>query len=163
MREDIIGSLALRSPVILLSSFDRPNIFYSVRLLSTSGSLLPSLTEVMAANMDEHQRMQCAIVYALKRDTVEQIARHLSKQGASCRPGPLSVPCPQGSESINLITSWALQASTAKHIMLECQLPGVHRSCSGGPLALCPLSLPPLPLVWPTERTACCSALCCCW
>ncbi|KAK9810559.1 hypothetical protein WJX73_000740 [Symbiochloris irregularis] len=113
VREDIIASLALKSPVVLLSSFDRENISYSVRLLLASSDVLDELTEVVAANMDERQRPRCAIIYALKRTTVEHVAHRLSREGIPCKAYHAGMPAALRAQTLQQWTSGAVPVVSA--------------------------------------------------
>eukprot|EP00884_Botryococcus_braunii_P015709 jgi/Botrbrau1/2821/Bobra.0125s0031.2 len=75
VREDIITHLRLRSPRILVSSFNRPNIHYSVRYLEGSKTKMQSLVDVLGSNPS------CSIIYVLKRDTADAAAAFLSSRG----------------------------------------------------------------------------------
>lgn len=76
---DVMESLCLHNPLVLKSSFNRPNIYYEVRYkdlledpYADVGNLFKSCGNV------------CAIVYCLERTTCDDLATHLSKIGISC-------------------------------------------------------------------------------
>ncbi|KAG7623023.1 Helicase C-terminal [Arabidopsis suecica] len=78
VQKDVIDSLNLRNPLVLKSSFNRPNIFYEVRykdLLDNAytdlGNLLKSCGNI------------CAIIYCLERTTCDDLSVHLSSIGIS--------------------------------------------------------------------------------
>ncbi|CAI9100749.1 OLC1v1037913C1 [Oldenlandia corymbosa var. corymbosa] len=79
VQKDVIESLSLHNPLVLKSSFNRPNIYYEVRYkdlmddpYADLGNLLRSCGEI------------CAIVYCLERTTCDDLASHLSSCGVSC-------------------------------------------------------------------------------
>ncbi|GBG73038.1 hypothetical protein CBR_g12756 [Chara braunii] len=79
VRDDIIRSLRLHQPVVLMSSFNRPNIFYEVRYKELLGDPYKDLVRTL--------RMfpgQCAIVYCLARNTCDDIASRLLSEGVPC-------------------------------------------------------------------------------
>ncbi|XP_023635447.1 ATP-dependent DNA helicase Q-like 3 [Capsella rubella] len=78
VQKDVIDSLSLRNPLVLKSSFNRPNIFYEVRykdLLDNAyndlGNLLKSCGNI------------CAIIYCLERTTCDDLSVHLTSIGIS--------------------------------------------------------------------------------
>ncbi|XP_026190663.1 ATP-dependent DNA helicase Q-like 3 [Cyclospora cayetanensis] len=95
VQRDICSSLLLKDPVIVRLSFNRPNIYYEVRLKS----LLPSSeytdesecldregeTEFAAADLareiKEHHPNDLGIVYCLKKKDCETLAAYLSSVG----------------------------------------------------------------------------------
>ena len=78
VREDIVAQLALRSPEVLVGSFDRPNLVYRVR---TRTGLRDQIRRVL----DRHAG-EAGIVYCLSRREVESIAEWLEEQGHRARP-----------------------------------------------------------------------------
>ncbi|KAK9848677.1 hypothetical protein WJX84_000423 [Apatococcus fuscideae] len=92
VREDVVQQLHLRDPLILVSSFDRPNIHYSVSYYAADQ---PQTFEAHAVSTimrhfedgREHSSQgdwPCGIIYCLKRETTEDMARALSKRGLPC-------------------------------------------------------------------------------
>ena len=78
VREDIVTQLGLRDPKIFISSFDRPNLTYSIQPKTDPlGSLLHLL--------EKHQG-QSAIVYRFSRKATEETALELSERGFSALP-----------------------------------------------------------------------------
>ncbi len=77
VRSDIIAQLALRDEAVHLSSFNRPNLFYDVRLkdAATYAELL-RLVRTGGAG----------IVYCLSRKRVEEICERLTSDGVTARP-----------------------------------------------------------------------------
>ena len=73
VRADVLSQLGLREPQIFASSFDRPNLTYSVKPKTDAFSALLGLVR-------KHQG-ESAIVYCLSRRATEDTARSLSRQG----------------------------------------------------------------------------------
>ncbi|KAH0894117.1 LOW QUALITY PROTEIN: hypothetical protein HID58_056546, partial [Brassica napus] len=72
VQTDVIESLSLRNPLVLKSSFNRPNIFYEVRYKDLIDN----------AYTDFHVEI-CAIIYCLERTTCDDLSLHLSSTGIS--------------------------------------------------------------------------------
>ncbi|KXZ52482.1 hypothetical protein GPECTOR_9g526 [Gonium pectorale] len=108
VQDDICNQLRLSSPLRLLSSFNRPNIAYSVRYLDVEAAEAAGMAaaavaaagkgaaaEAAAEGADEmgalirllKQRRTaggsapCSIVYCQKRDTCEEVAARLCREG----------------------------------------------------------------------------------
>ncbi|KZV33501.1 ATP-dependent DNA helicase Q-like 3-like [Dorcoceras hygrometricum] len=79
VQEDVIESLCLQRPLILKSSFNRPNIYYEVRFKDLLEDPYSDLCEYLKSFGNI-----CAIVYCLERTTCDDLAVHLSKKGISC-------------------------------------------------------------------------------
>jgi ATP-dependent DNA helicase RecQ len=77
-RKEIVERLALNSPDIYVSSFDRPNIRYSVQAKTDARTQLKAFLE--------NHRGEAGIVYALTRKKVEQTAEWLRKEGFDALP-----------------------------------------------------------------------------
>jgi ATP-dependent DNA helicase RecQ len=77
VRIDIVAQLALRDPVLHVSSFNRPNLFYQVRAKSkqTYGELLAQV-----------RRGGAGIVYCLSRRRVDELALRLQNDAIRVRP-----------------------------------------------------------------------------
>ena len=73
---DITTSLNLRDPLCLVSSFDRPNINFSVWPLRVAEEAAPAIAKLLRGAGEP-----CAVVYALKRDTADDIALRLRAAG----------------------------------------------------------------------------------
>jgi len=78
VRHDIVSELRLADPVVLVGSFDRPNLTYRV---VRRGHLHTQLTDVLA----RHER-ESGIVYCSSRREVEQLATWLKEQGLGALP-----------------------------------------------------------------------------
>ena len=77
-REEIVGRLELASPAVFVSSFDRPNIRYSVRSKTDARR---QLLEFLQGHRDE-----AGIVYCLSRTKTESVAEWLNTQGFTAVP-----------------------------------------------------------------------------
>ena len=75
VRNDIIDQLQLRTPRVLVSSFDRPNLTYRVLPQSDAAEQIREVCE--------RHRGSGGIVYCLRRNDVEIIAEFLKKKGFS--------------------------------------------------------------------------------
>ena len=78
VRGDVLSQLGLREPQIFASSFDRPNLTYSVEPKTDAFSALLGLVK-------KHQG-ESAIVYCLSRRATEETAQSLSQQGFHAEP-----------------------------------------------------------------------------
>ncbi len=78
MRDDIARELALRDPVVLVGSFDRPNLLYRVlRRANLRGQLL----QILGRHEDE-----AGILYCPSRREVESLATWLREEGYRAVP-----------------------------------------------------------------------------
>ena len=78
VREDIVTQLGLQKPEIFISSFNRPNLTYTIQPKTDPlGSLLHLL--------EKHQG-QSAIIYRFSRKATEETALELSERGYSALP-----------------------------------------------------------------------------
>ncbi len=73
VRIDIATELTLRDPVILVGSFDRPNLVYRVRPRTDR---LRQVTEAL-----ERHRGAAGIIYCIRRAEVDQLAEALGRRG----------------------------------------------------------------------------------
>ncbi len=78
VRKDIMEKLALKSPALFLSSFNRPNIFYSVEPKRKS-------YEQLLNYLSKHKN-ESGIIYCLSRSSVENLAKDLKQDGFSVLP-----------------------------------------------------------------------------
>src|SRR5262252_6077594 len=78
VRRDIVTELRLTDPVVLVGSFDRPNLVYRVL---RRGHLHSQLTAIL----DRHQG-ESGIVYCSSRKEVEALAERLRAEGHSAAP-----------------------------------------------------------------------------
>ncbi|KAK6237253.1 hypothetical protein QUC31_002722 [Theobroma cacao] len=79
VQKDVIDSLNLQNPLILKSSFNRPNIYYEVRYKDLLDDGYADLCNVLKSAGDV-----CGIVYCLERATCDDLSTHLSRNGISC-------------------------------------------------------------------------------
>lgn len=75
VREDIVSNLALRNPSILISSFDRPNIFLSVRQKNNG---IAQVVDCIKRHWGES-----GIIYCFSRKQVDSLAQTLLELGYS--------------------------------------------------------------------------------
>ena len=73
VRADIVTELKLTNPVVLVGSFDRPNLVYRVRPRTDR------LVQVLAA-IARH-RDQAGIIYCIRRSEVEELTAALTRRG----------------------------------------------------------------------------------
>lgn len=69
VREDIIQSLHLQHPERLVTSFDRPNLYYEVRR--------PHDREAQLLRFVQEHKTECGIIYCLTRKKTEELAQYL--------------------------------------------------------------------------------------
>lgn len=69
VREDIIQSLHLQHPERLVTSFDRPNLYYEVRR--------PHDREEQLLRFVQEHKTECGIIYCLTRKKTEELAQYL--------------------------------------------------------------------------------------
>ena len=80
VQEDIIKTLKLYNPVHLLSSFDRPNIFFDVRPVDSHKDVGVEIAKELLGGRTEHG-VPSTICYVLKRVTADSIATTLQSHG----------------------------------------------------------------------------------
>ncbi|XP_027366408.1 ATP-dependent DNA helicase Q-like 3 isoform X2 [Abrus precatorius] len=79
VQKDVVESLQMQNPLILKSSFNRPNIYYEVRYKDLLDNAYADLSNTLKS-MGEI----CAIVYCLERSMCDDLSTHLSQSGISC-------------------------------------------------------------------------------
>jgi ATP-dependent DNA helicase RecQ len=84
VRRDIVSELRLENPLVLVGSFDRPNLTYRVL---RRGSLHTQLLQVLA----RHER-EAGIVYCPSRREVESLAEWLRREGHRAVPYHAGLP-----------------------------------------------------------------------
>jgi len=84
VQRDIVQQLALRSPQVLVGSFDRPNLVYRVW---RRGTVYRQVLEVI-----KRHRAEAGIVYCISRREVEALAEHLRADGYSALPYHAGLP-----------------------------------------------------------------------
>ncbi len=75
VRDDIIDILMLKEPVVSVTGFDRPNLYFGV--------LSPKDKYATLKNFVELRPGKCGIVYCLTRKLVEEVCEKLMKDGFS--------------------------------------------------------------------------------
>jgi ATP-dependent DNA helicase RecQ len=80
-REDIVQQLKLDNPNIFISSFDRPNIRYTVEPKAQGNNATQQLVTFVKSFDNES-----GIVYCLSRKTTEEVAAKLMQAGISAAP-----------------------------------------------------------------------------
>ncbi|MCH1572016.1 MAG: RecQ family ATP-dependent DNA helicase [Longimicrobiales bacterium] len=89
VRRDITASLGLRRPKVVLHSFDRPNLWWAIKMARPGRDRLQRLVEIA------FRTPGTGIVYAPTRTSVEAVRRRLSRAGIAAEayhaglPGPL--------------------------------------------------------------------------
>ncbi|HSM83160.1 MAG TPA: DNA helicase RecQ [Nodosilinea sp.] len=78
VRGDIAQQLSLRDPLVQVSSFNRPNLFYEVRPKSRDGY------QELRRQVKQHQGS--GIIYCLSRKRVNELAEQLTADGESVLP-----------------------------------------------------------------------------
>jgi ATP-dependent DNA helicase RecQ len=84
VRADIVAELGLREPIVLVGSFDRPNLTYRVL---RRGRLDQQLRTVL-----ERHDGEAGIVYCLSRREVEAVAARLAEEGYRAVPYHAGLP-----------------------------------------------------------------------
>ncbi len=84
VQDDVVSSLRLTEPLVVCSSFDRPEIFYRVRRKT-------KVQDQILSFIRSHEN-QAGIVYRSTRKAVEETARHLSAHGVSALPYHAGLP-----------------------------------------------------------------------
>ncbi|KAF7826911.1 ATP-dependent DNA helicase Q-like 3 isoform X1 [Senna tora] len=79
VQKDVVKSLDMQNPLILKSSFNRPNIYYEVRYKDLLDDAYADLSNMLKSKGDV-----CAIVYCLERSMCDDLSAHLSQNGISC-------------------------------------------------------------------------------
>ncbi|KAF3338771.1 ATP-dependent DNA helicase Q-like 3 [Carex littledalei] len=76
VQNDVIKSLCLHNPVLLKSSFNRPNIFYEVRYKDLLEDTYSDITNLLKSSGDI-----CSIVYCLERSTCDDLTSFCQSRG----------------------------------------------------------------------------------
>ncbi|KAL2614066.1 hypothetical protein R1flu_025758 [Riccia fluitans] len=95
VQEDIVKSLALHSPQILISSFNRPNIYYEVRYKDLLKNPYEDLRNLIKTNPEA-----CCIVYCHSRATCDEIGLRLSQDKISSRVYHAGLPAKERSDAL---------------------------------------------------------------
>ncbi|GAB5372362.1 hypothetical protein AAMO2058_001658600 [Amorphochlora amoebiformis] len=103
---DVVKSLKMKSPAILTSPLDRPNLHYSIKSKNVAElDLSPALFRQAAGGS--------VIVYCLSRKKTEDIARMLTSRGIGARAYHGSLPSSRRSEIHNLFSFDKIQVVVA--------------------------------------------------
>jgi ATP-dependent DNA helicase RecQ len=78
VQNDIVSRLKLRNPFIVRASFDRENLFYTVK---PKESINSQITDYIKKHKEES-----GIIYRTTRKGVEETAQHLINKGIKCLP-----------------------------------------------------------------------------
>ncbi|XP_020203680.1 uncharacterized protein LOC109789190 [Cajanus cajan] len=78
VRFDITSSLKMKNPYIMVGSFDRPNLFYGVKLLNRGQSFIDELVQEISKEVASGGS---TIIYCTTIKDVEQIFRSFSEAG----------------------------------------------------------------------------------
>ncbi len=81
VQDDILKNLDLQDPVIYISSFNRPNLYYEVQPKKSKKQTLTSITKYVSKN-----KGKSGIIYVLNRKTTEEIASILKTNGIKAVP-----------------------------------------------------------------------------
>lgn len=92
VREEIVRELRLRDPVIVVRSFDRPNLSWSVDPVRTPGEKLDRLHRRLRG-----EREGVAVVYAATRKSVDGIRDRLARLGWRAEAYHAGLPGPERS------------------------------------------------------------------
>ncbi len=84
VRDDIAQQLSLRTPDVLVGSFDRPNLVYRVRART---GLKPQIRQVLDRHVGE-----AGIIYCISRREVEKLAQWLEELGHRALPYHAGLP-----------------------------------------------------------------------
>ncbi|ESW10644.1 hypothetical protein PHAVU_009G226500 [Phaseolus vulgaris] len=79
VQRDVVESLRMQNPLVLKSSFNRPNIYYEVRYKDLLDDAFADLSNTLKSLGDV-----CAIVYCLERSMCDDLSSNLSQSGISC-------------------------------------------------------------------------------
>ncbi|XP_057430131.1 ATP-dependent DNA helicase Q-like 3 [Lotus japonicus] len=79
VQKDVVESLQMQNPLLLKSSFNRPNIYYEVRYKDLLDDAYADLSNTLKSKGDV-----CGIVYCLERSMCDDLSAHLSQSGISC-------------------------------------------------------------------------------
>ncbi len=76
VQSDIVKNLGLREPEILISSFNRNNLYYEIQPKGTKEQSIKSIAKFIT-----HQAGKSGIIYTLNRKTTEELAEILQANG----------------------------------------------------------------------------------
>ncbi|MCD6062845.1 MAG: recQ [Flavipsychrobacter sp.] len=79
VQDDIVKNLALRTPSVYMSSFNRPNLYYEIVPKGKKEQVLKHMVKFIQGNM----KGKSGIIYTLNRKTTEELASLLQANGIS--------------------------------------------------------------------------------
>ncbi|KAI6679753.1 hypothetical protein NL676_033634 [Syzygium grande] len=79
VQNDVMQSLGMQSPLVLTSSFNRPNIYYEVRYKDILDDAYADLLKKLKTS-----GAVCSIIYCLERTMCDNLSAYLSGNGISC-------------------------------------------------------------------------------
>eukprot|EP00850_Spirogloea_muscicola_P002485 SM000009S23614 [mRNA] locus=s9:1006318:1012103:- [translate_table: standard] len=121
VRKDVIASLDLHEPVVLITSFNRPNIYYEVRYKDIMKDPQHDLQVLLKKDKDK-----CAIVYCHSRADCDHIGHYLSSHDITCRVYHAGLKDAVRSQALELWSSGqvpVIVATIAFGAMLDNQYP----------------------------------------
>ncbi len=84
VRKDIVEQLELKTPQVLVGSFDRPNLIYSIKRMSDRNKQVRKV-------MDRHKQ-ESGIIYCIRRRDVNELSAQLNSQGYNTAPYHAGLP-----------------------------------------------------------------------
>lgn len=105
VQADIISRLALKAPIIIRASFNRPNLFYHV---STKKNGLAQIVDFIKKHPKES-----GIVYRLSRNDVEKTTAYLEHYGIKALPYHAGLPPGERTENQDLFNRDEIQVMVA--------------------------------------------------
>ncbi|KAF8027925.1 hypothetical protein BT93_E0757 [Corymbia citriodora subsp. variegata] len=79
VQNDVMQSLGMQSPLVLTSSFNRPNIYYEVRYKDILDDAYADLLKKLKTS-----GAVCSIIYCLEHTMCDNVSAYLSENGISC-------------------------------------------------------------------------------
>lgn len=73
MRSDINESLALHNPYVYIGSFDRPNLFYGVKLIKAGGRSASFISDIVNDISRRVSNRESTIIYCTTVRDTEQV------------------------------------------------------------------------------------------
>ncbi|XP_054266583.1 bifunctional 3'-5' exonuclease/ATP-dependent helicase WRN-like isoform X2 [Macrosteles quadrilineatus] len=84
VRMDIVSSLRLRNHRMVVTSFDRPNLYFSVKLKANDKDIVSDLERLMVRDGLIKKFPGPTIIYCPTKKTTEKVAEALSNAGIKC-------------------------------------------------------------------------------
>lgn len=79
VQNDVMQSLGMQNPLVLTSSFNRPNIYYEVQYKDILDDAYANLLKKLKSS-----GAVCSIIYCLERTMCDNLSAYLSENGISC-------------------------------------------------------------------------------